>query len=206
MVEVLPDAVVDTDQMTDLNSRPPLPYDPEASIDKSAQEPIFEGALMMTVGAAALSGACTIRLPNAVALDEQADAGLEQNALNVLFNTVILSRTLRYLAVFVAGDMAAKVTDTVVAFSHAHDESALFPKSSIVLQGQEMAVRPALSVGESNVTKTVCPLSENLAVRGCGAGTGVVVESNLTLTLSLEYSVELNPEKRRATLQSPEVL
>ena len=83
---------------------------------------------------------------------------------------------------FVAGDIAAKVTDTVVALSHAHDESALFPKLSTFLHGQEMVVRPALSVGESNVTRTVCPLSEKIACEGSGAGTAPVDESNLTLT------------------------
>ena len=78
--------------------------------------------------------------------------------------------------------MAGKVTDTVVAFSHAQDESALSPRFSTVLHGQEGALRPALSVGESKVTITACPLSENLADRGRGAGIDEADESNLTLT------------------------
>ena len=95
MSAVLTDAVVDTDQTTDVNSRPPLPYDPDASIDKLAQAPILEGALNITVGAAGLRGASTTKLPTTVGLEEQADTVLVQNALNVLFKTVILSRTLR---------------------------------------------------------------------------------------------------------------
>ena len=102
--------------------------------------------------------------------------------------------------------MAAKVTDTVVAFSHAHNESDLFPKLNIFLHGQEMAERPALSVGESNDNKTVCPLSENLASTGSGAGTAEVEDSIFTLMVRLEYSVELDPEKRKPTIQSPVVL
>ena len=92
---VLTDAVVDTDHTTDVNSRPPLPYDPDASIDKLAQAPTLEGALIITVGAAGLRGASTIKLPTAVGLDEQTDVVPVQNALNVLFRTVILSKTLR---------------------------------------------------------------------------------------------------------------
>ena len=94
MPVVSPDPVVDTDQ-TDVNSRPPLPYELEASIDKLAQAPILEGALIMTVGAAGLRGASTTKVPVAVGLEEQTDVALVQNALNFSFLTVILSRTLR---------------------------------------------------------------------------------------------------------------
>ena len=92
---MLTDAVVDTDQTTDVKSRPPPPYDPDASIDKLEQAPILEGALIITVGAAGLRGASTTKLPTTVGLDEQTDSVLVQNALNVLFKTVILSRTIR---------------------------------------------------------------------------------------------------------------
>ena len=95
MSVVLTDAVVDTDQTTDVNSRPPLPYDPDASIDKLEQAPILEGALIITVGVAGLRGASTTKLPTTVGFDEQTDSVLVQNALNVLFKTVILSKTLR---------------------------------------------------------------------------------------------------------------
>jgi hypothetical protein len=95
MSVVLTEAVVDTDQTTDVNSLPPPPYDPDASIDKLAQAPTLEGALIITVGAAGLRGASTTKLPTTVGLDEQTDSVLVQNALNVLFKTAILSRTLR---------------------------------------------------------------------------------------------------------------
>ena len=106
---------------------------------------------------------------------------------------------------FVVGDMAAKVTETVVAFSHVHDESAFTPKLKSALHGQVDAAELGVSVRESKVTITACPLSVNLAVRGCGAGVEEAEESNLTLIFLLEYSVELEPEKRRPTMWSPEV-
>lgn len=102
--------------------------------------------------------------------------------------------------------MAGKVTDTVVAFNHVHVESALIPKLNSALHGHVRTEKPDASVRESKVTNTACPLSENRADRGRGAGIDEAEESNLTLTFWLEYSVELVPEKSRSTTQSPEVL
>ena len=82
-----------------------------------------------------------------------------------------------------AGDIAAKVTDTVVALSHEHDEYALSPKLKSALHDQVRAPKLNVSASESKVTNTACPLSENLAVSGSGAGVDEADESNLTLTL-----------------------
>ena len=73
------------------------------------------------------------------------------------------------------------MTDTVVAFSHVQDESALPPKSKIALHDQVRAAKLYVSVRESKVTNTACPPSENLADRGSGAGVDEAEESNFTL-------------------------
>ena len=62
---------------------------------------------------------------------------------------------------FVVGDIAGKVTDTVVAFNHVHVESALVPKLNSTLHGQVRAEKPDASVRESKVTNTACPLSRS---------------------------------------------
>lgn len=154
------DAVSDsTVHVIDVNGRPPLPYDAEASMEKSSQYVTNSGALTMTVGAIGLLGPLVDTFDSlAVGFRSQLAVPV-QSALNLPVRVMVLD-VFRYLLELCKSAMEGKDTLTVDALSHVHDDREAPLKENRESQVQ-VPFRPALSVKESKLITTAWPLSLN---------------------------------------------
>lgn len=154
-----PNVIAVTVQITALYGRPPLPYEPVASITRLACEPKDRGQFKIVTGLDGLVGA-------AVRTEVLGEAGLLAQSASVLKQKALTRPPVRVtmLPVFTyecMSEVAPKVTETVDTVVHAQVAEAALMNVKSKLQGQVAATMPAESLGASNEITSAWPLLEN---------------------------------------------